>query len=249
MDYLLLLSTIALGAVSVFAFKLHQPRYIKLLNTFTGAYLLCLTLLHLLPELYQADHAHDHSHGGHEAIAVSAFMLGILILAGFYTQVALDVISMGVEHGHAHDIHHGHLPIGIIVGLCLHALIEAMALGSPDSHYDPASRKMLLWSIVLHNYPVSIALLGTLLHSGMRVRTCLVFLAIFAAMAPIGMFLSANSHLADYSRPLTAFVIGIFMHIATTILFESSDIHRFNFAKLVAIVIGTALGFLSLLVH
>jgi hypothetical protein len=46
---------------------------------------------------------------------------------------------------------------------------------------------------------------------------------------------------------LTAFVIGIFMHISTTILFESSDIHRFNVAKLGAIVLGTALAFLSLM--
>jgi zinc transporter ZupT len=242
MDYLLLLSTIALGAVSVFALRLHEPRYIKLLNTFTGAYLLCLTLLHLLPELYHTHEGHDLGH------ATSAFMLGVLMLAGFYTQVALDVISMGVEHGHSHHVH-GRVPYGIIIGLSLHALIEAMALGSPDSHYDPSSRKMLLWSIVLHNFPVSIALLGTLLHSGMQSRACFGLLAVFAAMAPLGMFLSANTHLAEYSRELMAVVIGIFMHIATTILFESSDIHRFQVAKLVAIVIGTSLGFLSLLVH
>ena len=48
---------------------------------------------------------------------------------------------------------------------------------------------------------------------------------------------------------LMAFVIGIFMHISTTILFESSDIHRFNFAKLAAIVVGTALAILSLGLH
>jgi hypothetical protein len=46
-----------------------------------------------------------------------------------------------------------------------------------------------------------------------------------------------------------AFVIGIFMHISTTILFESSDVHRFNLAKLGAIIIGMTLGILSLLVH
>jgi zinc and cadmium transporter len=244
MDYLLLLSTIALGAVSVLSLRLHEPRYIKLLNTFTGAYLLCLTLLHLLPELYHTPTAQGHAHDG----SSSAFVLGVLMLAGFYTQVALDVISMGVEHGHSHDVR-GHMPYGIIIGLSLHALIEAMALGSPTSHYDPASRKMLLWSIVLHNYPVSIALLGTLLHSGMSPRASLGLLAVFAAMAPLGMFLSANTDLAEYSRELMAFVIGIFMHIATTILFESSDIHRFNVAKLVAIFIGTGLGFLSLLMH
>jgi len=41
-----------MGAVTVFAFRLHEPKHVKLLNSFTGAFLLSLTLLHLLPELY-----------------------------------------------------------------------------------------------------------------------------------------------------------------------------------------------------
>ncbi len=240
MDYLLLLSSIVLGALSVFLFKLYEPRHVKLLNAFTGAYLLCLTVLHLLPELYHAEGA---------AAKHAEIRIGILILAGFFTQIALDVISMGVEHGHAHDLHEHHLPIGIMAGLCLHAFVEAMALGNARTHYDPASRRLLLYSIVLHNYPVSIALLGMLLQSGIRRSSALLALALFAAMAPIGMTISGHSFLAHYSRELTAFVIGIFMHISTTILFESSDIHRFNLAKLAAIIVGTGLGFLSLMLH
>jgi zinc transporter ZupT len=131
----------------------------------------------------------------------------------------------------------------------VHALVEAMALGNPRTHYDPASRTMLLWSIVLHNFPVSIALLGMLLQSGMKRTTALSLLGLFAAMAPLGLSLSAHTALAGYSRELMAFVIGIFMHISTTILFESSDIHRFNLAKLVAIAIGTGLGVLSVMLH
>src|SRR5512138_2446478 len=170
MDYLLLLSSIVLGALSVFLFKLYEPKHVKLLNAFTGAYLLCLTLLHLLPELYHGVEGHS-AHG--------EIRLGILILAGFFTQVALDVISMGVEHGHAHHLH-GRLPVGVIAGLCLHALVEAMALGDPHTHYDPNSRKLLLYSIVLHNFPVSIALLGMLLQSGMKRERALGLLAMFA---------------------------------------------------------------------
>jgi zinc and cadmium transporter len=240
MDYLLLLSSIALGALSVIIFKLHEPKHVKLLNAFTGAYLLCLTVLHLIPELYHVGGGGSHEH--------AEFKIGVLILAGFFTQVALDVISMGVEHGHAHHLH-SRMPLGVIAGLCLHAFVEAMALGNPETHYDPASRKLLLYSIVLHNFPVSIALLGMLLQTGMKRSTAFGFLVLFAAMAPIGMSISSHSSLANYSRELTAFVIGIFMHISTTILFEASDIHRFNFAKLAAIVVGTALGFASLMLH
>jgi zinc transporter ZupT len=240
MDYLLLLSSIVLGALSVFLFKLYEPRHVKVLNAFTGAYLLCLTVLHLLPELY-------HQETGPAARA--DLLIGMLILAGFFTQIGLDVISMGVEHGHAHHLHGNHVPFGILAGLCLHAFVEAMALGNAHTHYDPASRRLLLYSIVLHNYPVSIALLGMLLQSGMRRSLGLTWLGVFAAMAPCGMSLSAHTALAAYSRELTAFVIGIFMHISTTILFESSDIHRFNLAKLVAITVGTGLAFLSLMLH
>ena len=75
MDYLLLLSSILLGAPTVFGFKLYEPRPIKLLNAFTGPFLLSLTLLHLLPELYDV-----HDGNGHD----SHLLIGALILGGFF---------------------------------------------------------------------------------------------------------------------------------------------------------------------
>src|SRR5712675_1057511 len=104
MDYLLLLSTVFLGALCVFLFRLHDLKRVKLLNAFTGAYLLSLTVLHLLPELYQ---------GASAAGAHPNLRIGALILTGFFIQVALDFISLGVEHGHAHPIH-GPMPFGVV---------------------------------------------------------------------------------------------------------------------------------------
>lgn len=239
MDYLILLSSIILGAATVFFFRLDAPKHIKLVNAFTGAFLLSLTLLHLLPELY-------HGHAG--AKPISPLLIGSLMLAGFFVQVALDVISLGVEHGHSHPLHN-RMPVGVVAGVCLHAFVEATALGDAHTHFDPSSRRMLLASIVLHNFPVSIALLGMLLHSGMKRHSALWLLTLFAAMGPLGMFLSAHTELAHHTRELTAIVIGIFMHIATTILFEASDVHRFNVGKLAAIVTGAALGVASVLLH
>jgi zinc and cadmium transporter len=243
MDYLLLLSTIAAGAVTVFVLRLDARAQVKLVNAFAGAYLLCVTFLHLLPEVYAGD---THGHGaGH---AVSPLTVGLLMLGGFFIQVLLDVISLGVEHGHVHTVEK-RLPLGVILGLCLHAFVEALALGDPLQHHDPASRRMLLWSIVLHNYPVTVALLGMLLHSGLTRRQSLTWLGVFALMAPLGLSLSQHTVLTHYTRELTAVVIGIFMHIATTILFESSDLHRFNWAKVGAIVLGLALGGATVALH
>ena len=37
-------------------------------------------------------------------------------------------------------------------------------------------------------------------------------------------------------------VIGIFLHISTTILFESSADHRFNLRKMIAVLLGVAIA-------
>ena len=65
------------------------------------------------------------------------------------------------------------------------------------------------------------------------------------------MFLSSHTALSEprFTRLLMGVVIGIFMHISTTILFEAGDDHRFNTKKVIAIILGTGLGALSILFH
>jgi hypothetical protein len=68
---------------------------------------------------------------------------------------------------------------------------------------------------------------------------------LFALMTPLGNFLGGNSsEVARYSTPITAVVIGVFLHISTVILFESSEGHRFTIRKLSAIVIGVFIAYL-----
>lgn len=259
MDHFVLILSIVLGAVTVFGFKLDDARHIRVMTAFAGGFLITLTVLHLLPELYVAD-GHDHGHDGHDhgGSNPSHLFLGAMILVGFFLQVGLDTISLGVEHGHHHrHSHHGDeshsgpcgFPWGVMIGLCLHALVEALALGDHHHHHDQRSRSFMLWSIVIHKYPAAVALLGMLMQSGMKRSRALLCLGIFGAMAPIGLLIGSQTNLVAYSRELTAFVIGIFLHIATTILFESSDSHRFNGMKAVAIAVGVGLGVATVLMH
>jgi zinc transporter ZupT len=111
--------------------------------------------------------------------------------------------------------------------------------------HDQAAHHFLLVSVVVHNYPISIALLGMLLQSGMKKSSALACLGLFAIMAPVGMFFSTHTGLAVYSRYLMAIVIGIFMHISTMILFETEDHHRISAQKLFAVLIGLVLGVAS----
>jgi zinc and cadmium transporter len=239
MDYLILLSSIAFGAATVFWLRLTDPKRVKVLNAFTGAYLIALVMLHLLPDLYEPE----------PGVTLRPLLIGGFILFGFFLQIAMDSISMGIEHGHAHELH-GRMAYGILAGLCIHAFVEALALGRSPEHqtaHDLAAHHFLLVSIVVHNYPISIALLGMLLQSGMKKTSALACLGLFAIMAPIGMFVSTHTGLAVYSHYLMAIVIGIFMHISTTILFESEDHHKFPVGKMVAVIVGLALGVASVL--
>ena len=239
MDYLVLLSSIALGVVTVFGLRLNDPRHVKVLNAFTGAYLIALVMLHLLPDLYEVE----------PGVAIKPLVIGGFILFGFFLQIAVDSFSMGIEHGHAHEIR-GRMAVGILAGLCIHAFVEAMALGQSPEHqsaHDKAAHHFLLVSVVVHNYPISIALLGMLLQSGMKKSSALMCLGLFAIMAPIGMFFSTQTGLAVYSRYLMAIVIGIFMHISTMILFESEDQHRISPTKMFAVLVGLALGIVSVI--
>lgn len=64
-------------------------------------------------------------------------------------------------------------------------------------------------------------------------------------MTPLGTFISNTAvAIQDYTYIINAFVIGIFFHISTTILFESSEGHKFNLSKLVSIILGVIMAYL-----
>jgi hypothetical protein len=70
-----------------------------------------------------------------------------------------------------------------------------------------------------------------------------VFLIIFGLMTPLGSFIQSNTSLLDgIAVFLDAIVIGIFLHVSTTILFESSKDHKFNIYKFGVILLGIILA-------
>ena len=232
--YFLLFVTIILSGSCVFAFKKINPGFLKLLLSFSGAYLFALTVLHLIPEVYHSD---DRS-------------IGIYIFIGFFIQIVLEFFSQGIEHGHIH-IHKNQnaaFPYGVMTGLCLHSYLEGMPLIQNFS--DSGTQRSLLAGIILHHIPVAIALMTMLFQSGLTKRASLIYLTLFAVMAPLGA-LTGNyfNQIGIQDIPLLydkimAVVIGIFLHISTTILFESYEEHRFNYLKLLIIILGAGLAIL-----
>ena len=63
-------------------------------------------------------------------------------------------------------------------------------------------------------------------------------------MTPLGTLLAEQMHFAQhYSKEISAIVVGILFHISSTIIFESSEGHKFNIAKISMIVLGIAIAY------
>jgi len=116
---------------------------------------------------------------------------------------------------------------------------------------ESSTQRSLLTGIILHHIPVAVALMSMLMQSGVKKLTAISFLLIFAAMAPAGALSSYLISTGDienlprFFNQMMAVVIGIFLHISTTILFETYEQHRFNYLKLLIILLGGLLAFLS----
>jgi zinc transporter ZupT len=208
---------------------------IKMILAFSGGYLMAVSLLHLLPEIYEG--------AGESA--------GLWILAGFYVQYLLDFFSGGLEHGHVHHHTHGNkmIPWTIFLSLCLHALFEGIPIGIPFQ--DKETAWSLTLGIVVHNIPISMALTAMLSETGLSKTSLFTFLGIFSLMTPAGMYLAQTPmfntgeiHQHTGVALAMAFVLGIFLHIATTIVFESAADHKFNLQKIAMIVSGSAAAIL-----
>ena len=70
-----------------------------------------------------------------------------------------------------------------------------------------------------------------------------IFMVTFAIMTPLGTLVSNRfPMLNQYYTQITAVVIGILFHISSTIIFESSEGHKFNIAKVSMIILGIVLA-------
>lgn len=220
MNYLLPLIAVILGYVLALVFKPKKKTNLKLLLAFSGSFLLSITVIHLLPEVY----------------AVKNETIGIYIMLGILFQIILEFFSKGAEHGHVH----GHdkmsqMPWLLFISLCIHAFLEGFPVGH---HHD------LAIGIAIHHLPIAIILTTFFVQAQLNPKAILIFMVTFAMMTPLGTLASDFiPELQGFTTEITAIVIGILFHISSTIIFESSEGHKFNIAKISMIILGIALGF------
>lgn len=223
MIYLALILAVVTG-VLIAKFIAPNKKVVQLFLSFSGAYLLSITVLHLLPEVFESQQKN----------------IGVYILFGIVIQTSLEYLSKGAEHGHihAHDLGN-HVPWLLFISLSLHAFLEGVPLGIEKNNG-------LLWAIIIHKVPIAIILAVFFKNSNLSLQKVALFLSLFALMTPLGsLFAQVLTDLKQFQTEINAIVIGIFLHISTAILFESSENHQFNFKKFIAIIIGFAIAFTS----
>lgn len=201
-------------------FLTNKSTTIHLLLAFSGAFLLSITVLDFLPHVYSK----------------AETSIGIFIMAGIILQLMLEFLSGGAEHGHLHHPkNNAHFPWVLFISLSIHSLFEGYPI-----EQSPA----LLWAVVIHKIPVAVIISSFLLKTHLPTYKIVAFIALFGLMTPLGSLVSRYaSFLLPYAVYIDALVIGIFLHISTTILFESSKNHSFNASKFLVILAGIAIAY------
>lgn len=220
MNYLLPLLSVLLGYGFALFLNPDNKKRLKLLLAFSGSFLLSLTVMHLLPEVYETA---DSS-------------IGLFIMIGILFQIVLEFFSKGAEHGHVHGhAKLSHIPWLLFISLCLHAFLE----GFPINKHDE-----LAIGIAIHHFPIAIILTLFFLNAELKKLPLFLFMLTFAVMTPLGTLVASNiPFINNYYSQITAVVIGILFHISSTIIFESSEGHKFNIAKVSMIVFGIVLAY------
>lgn len=202
-----------------------NARFLRLMLSFSGAFLLGVMVMHMLPELYA---------GAGEAI-------GYWLIAGFLLQVVLEFFSHGIEHGHMHMHAERSLPLLMLVSLFIHSYVEGVPFADPAISGDTA----FLLGVLLHKMPMAIALAAVLWKSGSGMWVSWMVLVIFSAAAPLGILTGTwlgGDMGPEVLHQALALAIGMLLHISTTIIFESAPDHRFHLARFAAVLTGATLA-------
>ena len=209
------------GVAIVLLSHKSKPLNLKLFLAFSGAFLLSTTIFELLPEVYSQ---------------LETKKIGVFIMGGILLQILLEFYSKGAEHGHLHHNESKNIfPWFLFISLGIHAFFEGFPL---KDHHN------IIIGVVIHKIPIAILIATYLLKSKLPKLKVVLFLLIFTAMTPLGSlaaeFLSISPTVI-YS--INSVVIGMFFHISTIILFESSEGHHFNLNKILMIISAVVLAY------
>ena len=212
---------VVFGIAIVLIYSKSKPLNLKLFLAFSGAFLLSTTIFELLPEVY--------SH-------LETKKIGVFIMGGILLQILLEFYSKGAEHGHLHQQDsNAQFPWFLFISLGIHAFFEGFPLKDHNN---------IIIGVVIHKIPIAVLITTYLLKSKLQTTKVVLFLIIFTLMTPLGAISSELFNISsNVIHSINAIVIGMFFHISTIILFESSEGHHFNLNKILMILSAVVLAY------
>ena len=219
LTYLIPFIGATIGMVSVYFLQLKKSIAFKLILAFSGAFILGITIHHLIPKVFSQNF----------------FMAGPWGISGILFQILLEFVSQGVEHGHTHLKENSELPWLLLISLGIHSFFEGLPLSNQNE---------LLWGIFIHKIPIGMVVFILIWETNTATVIKLFSLLLFAIMSPLGSIFNDYFTLNyKWQLQIISIVIGMLLHISTTILFESNQGHSFNIRKLLTIIFAFTLSY------
>lgn len=235
---------------------------LSIILAFGGAFIMGLIFLHLVPEAFS-----------YSSIAGTFVLIGFLVqILLEYLSKGLEHGHVHLNNSSSHKTSTV-MPWAAIVSLCIHALLESMPLAEGASavdvahqvrsmgslhvhvHADTAIGSALFLGLAIHKLPVALVLMGLIKSTGATKVTRWGLLTLFGIMPGLGMYIydtiihsgvALPGGVSTFMSATHGLVIGILLHVSTTVIFESGEGHAFNYNKLIATLLGLTIAYITL---
>ncbi|MGY8918326.1 MAG: hypothetical protein ACKVJ6_08630 [Flavobacteriales bacterium] len=261
-----LLMVALIGGLALEILGDRAMRNLSIILAFGGAYIMGLIFLHLVPEAFSfsgiagtfvligflvqifleyiskgLEHGHVHLDDscGHNVSTVMPWAAIVsLCIHAFLESMPLAEGASVVDVGHQ---------------------VRSMGQVAAHIHIHPSSDtaigSALFLGLALHKLPVALVLMGLMKSTGASIVKRWGLLAIFGIMPGVGMYIydmiihsevAIPGGVSTFMSATHGLVIGILLHVATTVLFESGEGHSFHYKKLIATLLGLGIAYLTL---
>ena len=207
----------------------NREKFAKNLLIVSAGFLITICLNEVFPQVYAQEHSN----------------IGMWVIGGVLLQMLLENLTKGFEHGHFHHHTEGKniLPLALMIGMFIHAFLEGIPLANEQDILSP-----YLTGILVHNLPISFILGAFLAKNHKFSASALLIISLFALASPLGLILGRYFN-PNWEIYFLAVVGGIFLHISSVIIFESSKNHNVDWRKIGLVMLGVLLAMTGHLFH
>lgn len=205
----------------------NNEQLAKRLLILSAGFLITICVVEVFPQIYHTD---NHN-------------IGLWIIFGVLLQMFLEQLTKGFEHGHFHYERCQILPVGLVLGMFIHAFVEGIPLARNSDEISP-----YLLGILFHNLPISFVLGAFLLREKKNKIVAWITISLFALASPLGMWVG-DFLTAEWIAYFLALSGGIFLHISSVIIFESNKSHKMDWEKMFLVILGIMMALSGHLTH